>query len=168
MDHIRKRLMRRLAASGLVLVAGLPVIAHDAIGKGMLATPPNERWRTECGSCHIPYPPRLLPAQSWQRLVSQLDQHFGTDASVDAATAAELEAYLVRHAGSVARPAPPPGSVRITDTRWFRHEHDEVPPAVWAFPAVKSAANCAACHAGAGQGDFRERGIRIPRPQVQP
>jgi len=43
------------------------------------------------------------------------------------------------------------------------HEHGEVPSAVWRSPAVKSAANCAACHTGAEKGDFRERGIRIPR-----
>jgi mono/diheme cytochrome c family protein len=43
------------------------------------------------------------------------------------------------------------------------HEHDEVGPAAWKLPAVKSAANCAACHASAEQGDFRKRNIRIPR-----
>jgi hypothetical protein len=34
---------------------------------------------------------------------------------------------------------------------------------VWSRPAVKNAANCAACHTAAEQGDFRERNIRIPR-----
>ena len=42
-------------------------------------------------------------------------------------------------------------------------EHDEVPAATWKLPAVKSAANCAACHTQADQGDFNEHNVRIPR-----
>jgi len=56
-----------------------------------------------------------------------------------------------------------PDNLRITQTAWFAHEHDEVPPIAWKQPAVKSAANCAACHTTAEDGDFRKRNIRIPR-----
>ena len=59
-------------------------------------------------------------------------------------------------------PSPPPQD-RITRSAWFLREHGEVRPATWALPAVKSAANCAACHTRADQGEFRERDIRIPR-----
>ena len=45
----------------------------------------------ECGSCHVPYPPGLLPNESWQRLMANLPQHFGTDASLDAADAEGAE-----------------------------------------------------------------------------
>ena len=139
------------------------VLAHQAMAGGKLATPPNERWKAECGSCHIAYPPQLLPAQAWQRIMSGLDRHFGTDASLDAAAAAEIGLYLERYSGSERRAQTAPGSLRITETAWFRREHDEVPLASWKHPAVKSAANCAACHTSAEQGDFRERNIRIPR-----
>lgn len=145
------------------LLASIVLIAHEAMAGGKLATPPNERWKTECGSCHIAYPPQLLPAQAWQRIMSGLDRHFGTDASLDAAAAAEIGAYLERYSGSGRRAQAASGSLRITETAWFRREHDEVPPASWKHPAVKSAANCAACHTTAEQGDFRERNIRIPR-----
>ena len=56
-----------------------------------------------------------------------------------------------------------PPQDRITRAAWFVREHDEVHAATWALPAVKSAANCAACHTRADQGEFRERDIRIPR-----
>lgn len=95
--------------------------------------------------------------------MSQLDQHFGTDASVDPAAAAEIARYLERNAGSQGLAVASQGSLRLTETRWFVHEHHEVPPAAWKRPAVRSAANCAACHPGAEQGDFRERSVRIPR-----
>jgi hypothetical protein len=42
-------------------------------------------------------------------------------------------------------------------------EHDEVPPQVWQRTAIKSAANCEACHTQAASGSFREREIRIPK-----
>lgn len=41
-------------------------------------------YKAECTSCHIAYPPQLLSAPDWRRLLSGLDRHFGTDASVDA------------------------------------------------------------------------------------
>lgn len=145
------------------LVASMVLIAHEAMAGGRLTTPPNERWKTECGSCHIAYPPPLLPADGWKRVMSGLDKHFGTDASVDSAAAAEIGAYLEHYSGSRRRAQAAPDSLRITETAWFVHEHDEVPLASWKHPAVKSAANCAACHTTAEQGDFRKRNIRIPR-----
>jgi len=53
--------------------------------------------------------------------------------------------------------------LRITETRWFKHEHDEVPARVWTSAAVKQPGNCAACHAQAERGDFSEHSVRIPR-----
>ena len=122
----------------------------------------NPAYQAECASCHIAYPPQLLPKESWRALMSDLPNHFGTDASVDAKTAKEIQSYLEANAGRVrADGAKPP--LRITETRWFRHEHDEVPAAVWKDPAVKSAANCGACHTQADRGDFSERSLRVPR-----
>jgi hypothetical protein len=101
----------------------------------------------------------MLPAASWQRLMAHLPQHFGTDASMDPRTVAELTTWLTVNAGSSV--APPQD--RITTSRWFTHEHDEVPRATWQRPAIKSASNCAACHAQAEQGVFDEHDVRIPR-----
>ena len=121
-------------------------------------------YRAECGSCHIPYPPQLLSKASWQGIMAQLNKHFGSDASVDAATAQQLEAYLRANAGPATkgRPASMPPR-RITDTQWFIREHDEVAQGVWNNPAVKSASNCGACHTKAEEGDFGERNLRVPR-----
>jgi cytochrome c553 len=145
------------------LLASMVLIAHEAMAGGERARPPDDRWRAECGSCHIAYPPELLAAEGWKRLMSQLDKHFGTDASLAPAVAAEIGTYLQRYSGSARRMPVAPESLRITQTAWFLREHDEVPPASWKQPTVKSAANCAACHTTAEQGDFRERNIRIPR-----
>jgi hypothetical protein len=146
-----------------IALASVALITHEAVADGKLAVPPNERWKSECGSCHIAYPPPLLPAPAWRQMMSGLDRHFGTDASLDPAAAAEIGAYLERYAGSGRRMQGGAQGLRITETAWFVREHREVPAPSWNHPAVKSAANCAACHTAAEQGDFRERDIRIPR-----
>jgi hypothetical protein len=66
-------------------------------------------------------------------------------------------------AGASRRGSAAPPQDRITRSAWFLHEHDELPPTVWQGPSVKSAANCAACHPQADQGDFNEHRVRIPR-----
>jgi mono/diheme cytochrome c family protein len=125
---------------------------------------PLPKYAQECAACHIAYSPGLLPAASWQRLMSHLPQHYGTDASLDAATVAELAGWLEANAGAYKRVASaPPPEDRITRSAWFVRKHDEVPAATWTRAAVKSPANCMACHTQADQGDFRERNIRIPR-----
>lgn len=130
------------------------------------AVPLHPTYQQECASCHLAFPPGLLPAASWRRLMANLPRHFGTDASLDAPTLQQLNGWLAANAGTykkVARDPSAPPQDRITRAAWFVHEHDEVRAVTWALPAVKSAANCAACHTRADQGEFRERDIRIPR-----
>jgi mono/diheme cytochrome c family protein len=134
--------------------------------RAALRVPMLPKYQQECAACHLAYPPGLLPAASWQRLMRNLPQHFGTDASLDAATVKEIGQWLQAHAAdprrSKAGAAAPPED-RITRSAWFLREHREITPATWARPAIKSAAHCAACHTRADQGDFDERHIRIPR-----
>lgn len=120
-------------------------------------------YQQECGSCHVAYPPAFLPAASWQRLLGGLERHFGTDASLDPTMTAALGAWLKAHAGSGKRAREEPPQDRISRARWFVRKHDEIAAATWKRPAIKSPANCAACHTQAEQGDFSERRIRIPR-----
>lgn len=123
----------------------------------------NAKWKTECSACHLAYPPQLLPAESWRGMMTQLDKHFGADASLDAKTATEIRAFLEVNAGGNKREAAGKPPLRITETRWFKKEHDEVPARVWSSAAVKQPGNCAACHTQAERGDFSERSLRIPR-----
>ena len=126
------------------------------------AAPRDDRYASECGACHVPYPPGLLPAASWQQLMSRLDRHVGSDASLDAALAREIGDYLERNAGARDRLGADPATPRITTTRWFLRKHREIAPATFERPDVGSPANCAACHPGAARGDFRERNIHVP------
>jgi hypothetical protein len=119
-------------------------------------------YQQECSGCHVAFPPGLLPAASWQRLMDTLPRHFGSDASLEPAQRLSIGAYLQAHAGSGRRAAEPPQD-RITLGPWFLREHREVAPDVWARAAVKRASNCGACHTQAEAGRYGERDILIPR-----
>ena len=117
---------------------------------------------SECASCHVAYPPGLLPAASWRRLMTGLDRHFGSDASLDPATTERLSDWLQWHAGTYKRVAEPPPEHRITRSAWFERKHRNVDAAAWKLPSVQSAANCGACHSGADRGDFDDHALRMP------
>ncbi|AMO98991.1 DHC, diheme cytochrome c [Collimonas arenae] len=121
------------------------------------------KYQQECAACHVAYPPGMLPAASWQRLLNNLPHHYGTDASLDPATVKQLATWLTNYAGTYTRANETPPEDRITRSPWFIRQHDEVSAATWKLPAVKSAANCIACHTQSDKGDFNERHIRIPR-----
>ena len=144
------------AVSALVILAG--AVAAGAGNRG--AAPVNDAWRTECGACHVAYPPPLLPARSWQAIMGGLDKHFGSDASLDPAATAEIASFLERNGG---RDRGPTTSLRITDTPWFRRKHRKVAAAVWARPAIEGPANCSACHPAADRGHYDDDTVTVPR-----
>lgn len=124
--------------------------------------PMEPRYAEECGGCHVPYPAQLLPASSWRRLLAGLDRHFKSDASLDPVALAAIQAYLNRGARREPNPPPQQPLLRITENRWFRHEHHDLPPRV--FAEVTSPSNCGACHAGAEKGRFSDHDLHLPTP----
>ena len=154
---------RVVTAVAVAAVAGFLSLPGAIAGGPKVPAATNAAWKGECGSCHVAYPPSLLPAASWRAIMAGVDRHFGNDATIDTTTAAAIDAFLVANAGRDRAKSPTAEPIlRITETRWFRHEHDEVAPATWRSPAVKSPANCGACHLNADSGRFSEREIRIP------
>ena len=147
-----------ILALALALLAGAPARVDGRPG-----VPPLPEYAQECASCHLAFPPGALPAASWRHLLQNLPRHFGTDASVDAATLKQLASWLEANAGTWKRVAEAPPQDRITRAAWFQRKHDEIGSATWTLPAVKSPSNCAACHPQAEQGDFNEHRVRIPR-----
>lgn len=130
-------------------------------GRSMPAAVP-PLYTQECAACHLAYPPGLLPGASWQRLMGSLDRHYGTDASLDAASRQQIEAWLLANAGTGRRAMEAPPQDRITRAGWFVRKHRRVEPATWRLPSVRSASNCAACHSGAERGDFDDDSLRLP------
>jgi hypothetical protein len=152
--------------AALALLLASLCVGQAAIAEGgsrMTSVPLLTKYKTECAACHLAYPPGLLSADTWQRVLTNLPRHYGTDASLDGATVKELSTWLSANGATDRRIREAPPEDRITRSAWFIRQHDEVPAATWQRPAIKSASNCAACHTGAEQGDFNERNVRVPR-----
>ncbi len=141
-------------------------------GEGLTAGEGEAAYRAECGSCHIAYPPGLLPAASWRALMAGLDRHFQQNAELDPAAAAPLTTWLEANAAEagthpksqkVLRSLGGQAPLRISEVPYIRHEHHELRPSVFSQPAIGSLANCSACHSEAEQGVFDEDGVRIPK-----
>lgn len=140
--------MRILFLASLALLAA--VSAPAVAGDHRVAPLMDPLVLKECGQCHMAFQPGLLPAASWERMMGNLANHFGDDASLSAEKTAAIRAVLVGNAGRVRHGDVP---TRITQARWFMHEHD-FPEKVWKRPEVMTKSNCAACHRGAEQGFY--------------
>lgn len=152
--HLARALFGLLAAMGLARA----VLADD----DRRALPLLPKYQQECAACHLAYPPGMLPAASWRRIMANLPRHYGTDASLDPATVSELAAWLGANAGSYKRVSEEPPQDRITTSAWFERKHRKLAPAVWKRAAIGSRANCAACHLGAEKGSFDDDHVSIP------
>jgi cytochrome c553 len=153
--------MSRLTALVLALCM---VCARGAVQADQLGTTGNSKtWAAECSSCHLAFPPGLLVAKDWQRIMASLDKHFGSDASMTPSEATAVGAFLtknasnngVRHTSSVDLP-------KLTKTPWFDRKHRKIPDAAWADPRIRTASNCVACHAKAEQAQYSEKDISVP------
>ena len=149
--------------AGLIAL-GLSCISWAAQAEGghMPNVTPLPKYTQECAACHVAYPPGLLPAPSWQRIMGRLDKHYGTDASLDAASVQQISSWLQANAGTSRRGREEPPQDRITRSAWFERKHRKIEPASWKLASVKSAANCAACHTSADQGQFDDHDLRMP------
>ncbi len=152
----------RILAAVLLLTGGSMSIAYFSEDEDKNDPVANVLWQTECGSCHVAFPPSLLPAVSWRAVMSGLRKHFGTDASLDIAVSRKIYAFLQKHAGTRKYEASPNPLLRITETHWFQQVHSEVSKRTWERPKIRSAANCVACHVKAESGNYNGHDIIIP------
>ncbi|OHC78632.1 MAG: hypothetical protein A3G18_06490, partial [Rhodospirillales bacterium RIFCSPLOWO2_12_FULL_58_28] len=97
----------------------------------------------ECGECHEPYSGNNLPAGSWRKMMANLKDHFGEDASMEEGAGKHVENYLVSTAGGGGD-----GPLRITETFWFKRKHGGGEISSRALSRVKTLSNCKACHGG--------------------
>jgi hypothetical protein len=133
----------------------------------------NQIYQSECGGCHFAYQPGLLPGKDWERIMDSLVEHYGDDASLDELQTAEIRGYLLDNAADRARLSRArafsagsdvgDGLPRITNTRYFKREHYEIPAQIVRGNAeVGSFSNCQACHRSAGAGIYNEHQVVIP------
>lgn len=125
----------------------------------------------ECASCHILYPPSLLPERSWQAMMAGLENHFGDDASLDAADNRSIAEYLAANAAEhstaeasvkILHSMPNQAIIAITQTPFWKTTHQAINARIFKHAAVKSRANCKACHSDVERGLIEDTAIKMP------
>lgn len=123
----------------------------------------------ECGSCHTLYPPTLLPKESWAKLMGDLSNHFGDDASLDPADHQSILVYLLAHSAETSdqemsvkmlQTLQKRDMIAITQTPFWKKRHKDIPADIFKSDQVKSRANCKACHSDVEQGTIEDSAIK--------
>lgn len=123
----------------------------------------------ECASCHTLYPPSLLPKASWRKMMGDLSNHFGDDASLDPADQQTILAYLLKNSAETSTQEMSVkmmqswgkrDMIAITQTPFWKMRHKHISDAVFASEGVKSRANCKACHSDVEQGTIEDSAIK--------
>ena len=133
----------------------------------------NQLYIKECGSCHFPYQPGLLPSNAWNKMMTNLENHFNSDASLNEADLQTLTKYLndnsaeknmqykrsSRIVSSLAKNQIPDS---ISTTPYMIKKHEDIRKDLITQNEVKGLFNCIACHKTADKGIYGERDINIP------
>ena len=168
----------------LVMVCTASVVSADDGGfaawllslerKNEVAPVSNDTYKEECGACHFPYQPGLLPSASWKKLLAPeaLEDHFGENAELDEELRLQLLALLEKNAAdtsyykrsrkimaSLSGETP----LRITEVPYIRRKHHEIPARlIKPNDKVKSLSYCDACHQQADKGIYDDDTVSIP------
>jgi hypothetical protein len=160
-----------VTAAGMIAWCAASASAADVPGfEGRKLVVEDETVRKECGACHMVFPPSKLTKGGWKKIMADLGNHFGEDASLSAEAAKHIEDYLVANAldaedgirtelrlkawakkGLI-------DPIRITETpEWIRHH-----PAKDTYRNMakevgyERGSNCIKCHKGAEYGFYEE------------
>lgn len=175
-----KKLKIAALMSGALLIAAPAFAAHDSTSEWLFSIDrmkgvkpvADRKYAKECGDCHFAYQPGLLPAKSWEKLLSAdaLKNHFGENAELDNATREAILDYAVNNAAETSwykrsrkiannNNAP----LRITELRYISRVHHDIPEKmIKGNKDVKSLSMCNTCHTQAAQGVFDSDTVNIP------
>jgi cytochrome c553 len=178
----------------LLLVTGSVEAARAAFdpkaeAKGGFAPVTDAKYQSECGACHFAYLPGMLPARSWDALLTQSNEHFGEALSLDPASLQQIRNFLTTNAADrsdfigseiiLRRLSDHSTPLRITNLPAFKGYHFSVlntlglvhgmysrrdlPP-----NAVKAVLNCNTCHERAAAGSFAQQEMVVPGARTVP
>ena len=163
---------RGLMVLGLVTSAlAIPSTAMTTLpSSGWHAIPISKTYQAACSECHNAHHPSLHTAGDWRKIIAGLSNHFGENAILDMATAAEIQTFLVANssetfdteAANLIGHASVP-SLRITNTPAWKIRHANLSTGIFKNRQVGSAINCNACHKDADQGRFDDQAIALPK-----
>ncbi|WP_324171741.1 cytochrome b/b6 domain-containing protein [Sulfurimonas sp.] len=119
----------------------------------------------ECGACHNPYPPFMLPSSSWQKIQRGLKNHFGRkitelekkdDNKISLQNQKLIFEYLKANSANnstreisikvINSSNAQSGRISFSKTRYWRDTHKNIKHSVFKSDKIKTKSNCFACH----------------------
>lgn len=160
----------------IVLVSLVGVCFGDSFfgsSKRGVAPVDNQLYKKECASCHMGYQAGLLPSKSWIYMMNNLENHFGTDASLDKMDKESILNYLTKNASENAlqykRSAKITASLdrtttykSISEIPYIIEKHRKIDKKLINQKDVGGLAKCAVCHTTADKGVYSDDYIKIP------
>jgi hypothetical protein len=135
----------------------------------------DKQYQDECSACHFAYQPGLLPAKSWEVLLTAeaLRKHFGVNAELDNDTLKVIHDYAVDNAADkswykrsrkiAVATEDGPAPLRITELRYISLKHRDIPEKmIKGNKGVKSLSFCDKCHTQAAKGIYDTDTVNIP------
>jgi len=109
-----------------------------------------ELYLANCSSCHIALSPAVLPTSSWQKLLEELNQHYGNQLPpiVNFDLIAIWEYFKAYSRPLIADEKTP---YRVSASRYFKALHPRVE-----LPRPTTMSSCITCHPGAAKYNFRQ------------
>ncbi|MFA7571603.1 MAG: diheme cytochrome c [Sulfurimonadaceae bacterium] len=146
---------------------------YNKTSKKGVAPVNNALYLKECGSCHFAYQAGLLPANAWNKMMNNLENHFDTDATLAQEDWITVSNYLNANSAEknmdYKRSSRIVNSLRgraipdsISQTPYMIEKHNEIRPSLITQKEVKGIFNCMACHTTADKGIYSSRDIVIP------
>ena len=132
----------------------------------------NEIFKQECGACHFAYQPGLLPSRSWEGILNALPSHFGEEVSLGQEKLKIIGEYLQTNAAEnssakrsrkIMRSLNGNTPLRITEIPYIKEKHHELNAGIFSRQPIGSFSNCIACHTKAGQGNYDDDYVKIPK-----
>ena len=143
--------------------------------KSEVAVVSDKYYVEECGSCHFPYQPGLLPEGSWRKLMDTkaLEDHFGDNAELDESLRTHILDVLVKASADksnykrskkiMASLRDDETPLRIIEIPYIKNKHHEIPvKLIKENPKVKSLSYCNKCHQKANEGNYDDDTVVIP------
>ena len=130
-------------------------------------------YQKECGSCHFDYPPFLLTLNAWEKIMDNLENHYGTDASLDEEDKEQILAFLKQNnalnfdtkfrkslketLNELSKEEN--STISITKYAFYKKAHQNLPFQIFQGKLKKE--NCIACHKDASGGTFGKESLNF-------
>jgi hypothetical protein len=112
-----------------------------------------------------------MPKKSWELIMSDLENHFGDDASLDEELNKNILAFLLKNSSETSTmenswkfltSIGDKDIITISKTTYWEKRHKDLPKEIFDNEKIKSKANCKACHSDIEKGLIEDENIKNP------